>query len=225
MRFAPLVVLSLAGCSLYFGPDTPSPGAPSGDQPSPEPTSGAGGAGGAGDGGSASGAGSGDTQNPGGLPARCGSPEVHVIGIYETSSAHDTNNHPVGDARVTIERLGDHILVLSAYEPTSWHISLATGATVRAVQLFGYYTQTVDLTNVRVTQGTACGYSYPYNGGGCDTNALLATVEAQTGAHVTTFHGCYQASDWTLHVNGTASSNCNTAAGYQQFELLGKCRR
>ena len=164
-------------------------------------------------------------QDPGSLPAHCGSPELHVIGVYETSSNHSADNHPAGDARVAIERPGDHILALSAYEPTNWHVRLAAGATVRAVQLFGYHAQTVDLANVPVTRGTACGYSYPYNGGGCDTNELLALAERQAGTRVTTFHGCYQASDWTLHTNGTASSNCNTAAGYRQSELLGRCRR
>jgi hypothetical protein len=146
-----------------------------------------------------------------------------VIGVYETRGDHGPDHHPIGDAYVSIERPGNHVLVLSAYEPTNWHISLAAGTAVRAVELLGYNAQTVDLANVPVTHGTACGYSYPYNGGGCDTNALLALAEAQAGASVTTFHGCYQASNWTLHADGTATSNCNTAAGYQQYERFGEC--
>ena len=218
MRLAPLIALSLAGCSLYFGSNVP----PSGDPPSGDPSSGDPSTGdpSAGD---PPGGGSSAPQDPGPLPVRCGSPEVHVIGMYETSSDHSTDNHPVGDARVAIDRPGNHILVLSAYEPTNWHVSLAAGATVRAIQLFGYNAQAVDLPGVPVTHGTACGYSYPYNGGGCDTNQLLALAEAQAGADVTTFHGCYQASDWRLHADGTATSNCNTAAGYRESELFGAC--
>ncbi|HWN66640.1 MAG TPA: hypothetical protein VNM90_03310, partial [Haliangium sp.] len=40
---------------------------------------------------------------------------------------------------------------------------------------------------------SACGYSLPYNGGGCDTNQLIANAEAITGLSVTGFDGCYQA--------------------------------
>jgi hypothetical protein len=221
MRLAPLIVLSLAGCSLYFGSSAPEPG-----EPSDSGVPGGGRSDGGGPGGGPSDGGSSVPQDGGSpLPVGCGSPEVHVIGIYETSSSHSADNHPSGNASVTINRPGNHILVLSAYEPTNWHVSLAAGATVRAVQLFGYYAQTVDLAGVPVTRGTACGYSYPYNGGGCDTNQLLASAEAQAGTGLTTFHGCYQASDWTLHADGTATSNCNMAAGYQQFELFGTCHR
>ena len=219
MRFAPLLALSLAGCSLYFGSSAPEPGAP--------PTGGGGGPSGGDpyDGGLPGGpqADGGSSMPPDGgpRPVSCGSPEVHVIGMYETSSDHTRT----GDAHVTIDRPGDHILVLSAYEATNWHVRLAAGATVRAVQLFGYEAQTVDLPGVTVTHGTACGYSYPYNGGGCDTNQLLSLAKAQAGVNITSFHGCYQASDWMLHADRTATSNCNTAAGYQQDELLGDCHR
>jgi hypothetical protein len=225
MRLVPLIALSLAGCSLYFGSSVPEPGGPSdGGRPGGGPSDGGRPGGGPSDGGlpcdGPSDGGSSVPQDTGGpQPGSCGSPEVHVIGIYETSSNHGET----GNASVTIDRPGDHILVLSAYEPTNWHVSLAAGATVRAVQLFGYSAQTVDLAGVPVTRGTACGYSYPYNGGGCDTNQLLALAEAQAGAGLRTFHGCYQASSWTLHADGTATSNCNTAAGYQEFELFGTC--
>jgi hypothetical protein len=113
--------------------------------------------------------------------------------------------------------------VLSAYEATNWHVTLGVDTRVSEVLLLGYEAQTVDLPGVPVTHGTGCGYSYPYNGGGCDTNALLASVKQHTGVDVTTFHGCYQASQWTLDADGTALSNCNTAAGYQVDELVSDC--
>jgi len=215
MRFAPLIVLLLGGCSLYFGSSTPEPvdppvGPPVGGGPYDD---------GGLPGGPLADGGSAMPPDGGPAPVSCGSPEVHVIGIYETSSDHTRT----GDASVTIDRPGSHVLVLSAYEATNWHVRLAAGATVRAVQLFGVEAQTVDLPGVTVTHGTACGYSYPYNGGGCDTNQLLTLAKAQAGVSITSFHGCYQASNWTLHADRTATSNCNTAAGYQQDELLGDC--
>ena len=39
--------------------------------------------------------------------------------------------------------------------------------------------------------GGSCGYSLPYNGGGCDTNQLLQGVTNYTGLDWTSFNGCY----------------------------------
>jgi hypothetical protein len=197
-----LVAVPLAGCSLYFGSDEPLPPGESPTDPPTDPD---------------------DPQQPPLPPpspaTNCGTPEVHVISVYETSSNHSV----AGDAKVTIERPGRHILVLSAYESTNWHVTLGPNVAIRAVELIGYEPQTVDLPNVPVTHDTGCGYSYPYNGGGCDTNALFSLIESRTGAGITTFHGCYQASQWSLHADGTASSNCNTSAGYKVDEVIAKC--
>ena len=201
---AALLALPLAGCSLYFGSDAPPPGV----APDPGvPT---------------------DPVDPGDkptdpAPAKCGKPEVHVISVYETSSNHGPNNHPPSAAQVAIDRPGDHALVLSAYEPVNWRVAVAPGVNIQSVTLLGYYQQNVDLPNVPVTRGQGCGYSYPYNGGGCDTNQLLALAKQLTGAELTTFHGCYQASRWRLNADGSVVSNCNTAAGYEVDELLAAC--
>lgn len=196
-----LLALPAAGCTLYFGAEE-VPVDPRGEPPIEDPR---------------------DPRDPDPdedpPPMRCGTPEVHILSIYETSSNHSTT----GDARVTIDRPGDHILVLSSYESTDWHVRLGAGAKVRAVQLIGYEPQTVDLPNVPVTRDTGCGYSFPYNGGGCDTNELFKTVTTRAGSDITTFHGCYQASQWTLRADGTALSNCNTASGYEVDELIAKC--
>jgi hypothetical protein len=202
MKLTPLLVLSLAGCSLYFDEaDGPASG-PSGPSPGPS---------------------SGPSPHGGPLPEKCGSPEVHVIGVYETRSDHSHGHHPTGEGRVRIDRPGDHVLVLSAYEPTDWKVSLAPGANIEAVTLIGYHPQSVNLTGVPVTRDSGCGYSFPYNGQGCDTDALLELARTHAGADVTTFHGCYHASEWTLHADGTAASNCDTAAGYEVSSVYAKC--
>ena len=194
-----LLALPLAGCTLYFDADSSSggpvtsPGGP-GKHPSPEP----------------------DPTDP---PKSCGPKEVHVFGVYESNGNHSVT----GQASVAIERPGEHVLVLSSYEATSWHVTLGPNTKISAVQLIGYEDQTVDVPNVPITHASGCGYSYPYNGGGCDTNELIATAEAAAGAPLTTFHGCYQASLWALHADGHADSNCNTNAGYQVDEVIAKC--
>lgn len=202
MKLSPLLAFSLAGCSLYFGSGDP----PIVDDP-PKPGS------------------PGDPTDPGGpLEPRCGKPEVHVFGVYETHGNHGPGNHPPGEARVRIARPGDHALVLSSYEPVNWNVRLGEGVKLESITLIGYHAQTVSLPGVPVKRAMGCGYSYPYNGGGCDTDNLLALAKQHAGADVTTFHGCYQASEWTLLADGTATSNCNTAAGYEVDELIGECQ-
>jgi len=194
LALSPLLALSLTGCTLDLG-DADSAASTSKDL---SPSTG------------------------GPLPETCGSPELHVIGIYETYG-HQGCTQPGGDAHVIIERPGNHVLVLSAYAQTDWHVTLAPGATVQAITLIGYEAQTVDLPGVPVTHDFGCGYSYPYNGGGCDTNVLLQLAESHAGAPLTSFHGCYQAGKWLLHPDGSVDSDCNTAAGYQVDELYGTC--
>ncbi|MEO7734958.1 MAG: hypothetical protein ABIY55_28650, partial [Kofleriaceae bacterium] len=153
-------------------------------------------------------------------PTTCTGARVEVFAIYEASS----NHRGAGDALVKIDHPGTYRLVLSSYEETRWHVSLVAGATVEAVYLYGYDKQTVDLPNVPVTTHTfasgdyGCGYSYPYNGMGCDTNDLLARVDAEAGP-LHAFHGCYRATQWLLNGDDTVISNCDTAAGYVQDDF------
>ena len=207
--YALALLLTGSGCSLYFGDRSEPPAV-----------------------------GSGIPGSPGGneselLPARCDSAEVDVFGVYETRSDHSSGDHPVGEAGVTIDRPGPHKLVLSAYEPTNWHVTLTSGATVESIYLIGYHAQTVrvpGMPDVPVTIDTfdnggtpGCGYSYPYNGQGCDTDELFARVEAKVGP-INTFHGCYRASQWALRTDGTGKSDCDTEAGYKQYELIRGCQ-
>jgi hypothetical protein len=163
-------------------------------------------------------------------PAVCGGVEVHVIGIYETGSDHART----GDGLVRIERPGLHALVLSSYEPTRWKIELAEGARIQSIHLVGYHAQTVmppheDITittdTYDQTKSGACGYSWPYNGEGCDTNELLAIAKDRTNTtDVTSFAGCYQASRFTIDRNMIATSDCATSAGYKQYGFHGNCK-
>jgi hypothetical protein len=206
MKLLPLLMLSLAGCSLYVGSEEDSSrvSAPPDKDVSLD------------DGGGQDGRSCGDS-------GACGPVETHVVAVYETHSNHSGGNHPPGAAQVTIERQGKHNLVLSSYEPVNWRVTLAPGASVETVLLIGYHEQTIDLPGVPVWRAQGCGYSYPYNGGGCETDDLFGVIKDRLGVSPRTFHGCYQASSWTLRSDGSASSNCNTGAGYEMYEYQADC--
>lgn len=146
--------------------------------------------------------------------------------MYETRDDHSAGYHPTGNATVKLQRPGKHILVLSAYEPTVWHVETASGVVLNAIHFISYYTQSAIVLNSGVAivshsfSSGACGYSWPYNGQGCDTNQLLTLARQYTGYEIKSFHGCYRATTWTLNADMKANSNCGTNAGYQMYEWL-----
>jgi hypothetical protein len=135
---------------------------------------------------------------------------LHLVSVYETMSA-GSQQHPQGQAHVDVRLRGSNVLALSAYEPTHWTVDVAPGARLQKIVVLGYHEQAVSApprVQVEIHDTTTgspyahCGYSLPYNGGGCDTDALIADVEALTGLALSSFNGCYQASQFVL-----ASSN------------------
>lgn len=131
------------------------------------------------------------------------SPSLYLGAVYETRGDHSGGFHPEGEARVQFSLPGASVLALSSYEPTHWVIEAAPEAELLEVVVVGYHAQRVTAPEgVRVQihsleqgQGSEafCGYSLPYNGGGCDTDALIAEVERLTGLGVGQFDGCYRA--------------------------------
>ena len=69
------------------------------------------------------------------------SPEIHVIGVYETRSDHSGGFHPVGFASVEVTGTASVpvSLVLSSYEPTVWELSGAGLSFVETVIVNGYH--------------------------------------------------------------------------------------
>jgi hypothetical protein len=138
-----------------------------------------------------------------------GRPAVYLGAVYETRSDHEYGYHPTGEAYVEFTLPGENVLALSAYEPTHWVVEVTPGASLQKVVLIGYHTQTADVPEgvaleVHDYESTdsplaACGYSLPYNGGGCDTDQLIANVETITGLPVTGFDGCYNATTFAYY--------------------------
>jgi hypothetical protein len=135
-----------------------------------------------------------------------GEPELIVLSLYEADGGH---GGPPGTVTVDIRRATEMTLVLSSYEPVDWQVSATSGAVIHQVLLNGYHSQTATVpTGVPVQTrsydqtstnfGASCGYSWPYAGGGCDTNQLIAGVETHTGLTTTEFAGCYHGTGFTV---------------------------
>lgn len=122
---------------------------------------------------------------------------TYYFGVYQT---------PSGVATVTDRAANPHNLVLTAYEATHWKVTKAPGSGLERIITSGYEAQKVDVdgsVKVEDYSGPAgspvCGYSYPYNEQGCDTNkALDKAFNWTNGDAVAQMSGCYLASSFTL---------------------------
>src|SRR5262245_35083024 len=146
-RLAFVQALASACGSLYFGDPmlgdpAPPPNPAPGDDPALPPN-----------------------PAPGDDPA--GAAEEHVFGVYETRNDQSPDTRPMGEASLSVERPGVHVLVLSSHETTRWHVTLAPSVSIRSIYLISYYPQTVDLPGVPVVSDSVdnnqpgCGYQYP----------------------------------------------------------------
>ena len=148
--------------------------------------------------------------------------ELHLIGVYETHGNHGGGNHPMGAAKVHVERQGSFILALSSYEPVSWTVTAEPGAIIEKVIINGYHDQKASVpagVPVEIYSGPgtslgAYGYAWPSSEGGSDTQGLVKALESLTGRPLSSFHGCYQADSFVLHGDLSGESSCSTQAGY-----------
>lgn len=127
-----------------------------------------------------------------------------VASVYETHGNHGGGVHPMGSATVDFALPGAHALALASYEPVTWNLSIGPDTELQAIYVAGYHEQVVlGAGSVPVIEVDAtCGYSLPDDGGGCDTDALIAAFEAAAGQPVTRFDGCYQATDFQFVAAG-----------------------
>lgn len=145
--------------------------------------------------------------------------ELHFLALYDTTEG---SGEEVRSATVHVERPGSHVLVLSAYEPVRWTVTAQPGATVERVILNGYYDQEAVVaegvavesytyeTNQSALFDTAHTWSLAWGLG--NPQAPVAIVEAEAQRPLTTFAGCYRASNFTLHEDASVSVDCSEGA-------------
>ncbi len=145
-------------------------------------------------------------------PGACGNTETHVIGQWD-GNADPGGGGGGGDTTVILARPGNHVLVMSAYEATTWHVQLMPGAVLEHVYVTGYHAQKVEgvPAGVDVLIQThdsgdpyAVGYQYPNH----DTQSLLTLVSKVTHHTPTSFHGCHSASQWYIGEDMGVTSDC-----------------
>lgn len=131
-------------------------------------------------------------------------PELNIVGIYQSHTEHGFDCHPMGAFELEVTRQGTHVLVLSAYEPVYWVVSVGPDTQLDRILVVGYHDSAVSApSGVPVEEHTYEGTgdypgSTPYEWPSSAASQLTSWAEGATGATLTTFHGAYCMSNLTL---------------------------
>ncbi len=160
----------------------------------------------------------GEPEPPGDV---CGDVELHVIGLYD---AYDSATDQYGVASVHIDRPGPVRLVLSSYSAATWNVTAGPDTELVEVVAHGHDAQaivapdgvpTATLGYAVDSEFLGCGYEYPDDEiSGCETGEMLPLIADVMGQPVSSFHGCYAVSEFTVAADLTSTSNCATDKGY-----------
>lgn len=117
---------------------------------------------------------------------------VEAIGVYEAGNAVRVAGIAgrSGSVQVRVRRASKPIvLVLSAYEPVNWMLTVEPGANLVAVLTAGYHPgQVFGAGRARLQE---VGRLHAYKRGGAEYSALNAEVQRMTGKSIDSFQGRY----------------------------------
>lgn len=127
--------------------------------------------------------------------------ELHVVSVYSgLINGSSSHNHERGFASVHVNRPGKHItLLLSAYEPVDWTVTMEAGTTIEKVYISGYYRQSITglPPNVPVVRSShEEGTSYLYVGYEIESARFynsIPRINELTGLAISSFFGNYTA--------------------------------
>lgn len=183
-------------------------------------------------------------QRAGDYPVVSDVPEIHMVGLYEASSAH----HAIAPASVNVTYTGAPIiLALTSYEPVEWQLDVAPDVQIDQVIVSGYYEQrvtglpdSVPVWNESRKQGGQAFYSYKRTDS--SFRKAVKRLHELTGRSVLTFQGAYrypgkpfvvgpESSDWRtqhivarmipLHTHATSEQNEKARAAAQEIIFEG----
>lgn len=137
-----------------------------------------------------------------------GEREVHAISVYQgktmLGSGRDDQRHAEGAVEVQVSSRGkDILLVLAAYEPVEWRITVDGGASLQQVLAIGFHPQRVTIRGSSGTQiasrrndiwasvGVRPDGSFPYRNDGNAGREANDLVIALTGKSPSTFQASY----------------------------------
>ena len=138
------------------------------------------------------------------IPPEEGGAELHIVGVYQTTSGRGARQHPVGNGFVHLDRKGPQVLVLTSYEPVHWKVTVSPGTQLQKVILSGYYDQTADVpqgTKVETytyTKRNQWSEMFAYQWPSVRATKLVEVVEKLTRLSLSSFRGCYESTHFYI---------------------------
>jgi hypothetical protein len=138
-----------------------------------------------------------------GAPAKTGASEAHAVIVYEGPAARAPGQQFAGAISVTVGRTARPVeLVLSAYSPVEWKLTLEPGAQLKRIVTVGYGPQqvtgaprTVPVENGAGQMGAGMGRYLPYAAGGGGNEAMtVGALKAMTTAPIASIQTAYRGS-------------------------------
>ncbi|GBC59640.1 hypothetical protein DENIS_0579 [Desulfonema ishimotonii] len=158
-----------------------------------------------------------------------GNPEVHIISVSQTEF-NLNENHPRRDAyvRVTRKQGNPMILVLSSGQPLTWHIEKDPGVNIQKIILNGQYAHEIQgADGIEILNHSGDDFIVPgqsaHEWNAPRTNLLIEDVEKITGVPLTSFNGCYQASQFIIRDrgdNGSVADNSVVVTGHGDHMMI-----
>lgn len=134
-------------------------------------------------------------------------PELHLVALYGGAEVEGEHGiEPRQAVHVTVDRPGKEVeLVLTAYDPVDWTISLTPGTQLRRAILSGYHLQrakapagTLIETYSYDEQKRFSDAYYAYQWPSVNAEAIVSAAQAYTHLPLASARGCYQSSYFTI---------------------------
>jgi uncharacterized delta-60 repeat protein len=127
--------------------------------------------------------------------------ELHLVGVYSGNvNGHSSRTNEEGIVRVTVNRPGKRVtLLLGAYEPVLWSVTVGSETILEKVILAGYYPKRIEGIPLGVPvvhlwyNSTTPYFSFGYSIESCEFYRALPKVIALTGMQPSSFRGAYTA--------------------------------
>jgi hypothetical protein len=155
-----------------------------------------------------------------------GNPEVHIFGVSEfiPTFIDDYSSRAEGHVYILRNSGNPMVLVLSSAEPATWVIHNESGADIQRIILNGKFAHEIEgADDIPVTDRSGDNYLVYNEVYEWDTDAaqdLAEGVEKIVGVPITSFSGCYRASQFIIKDENSVADNSVVVTGHGNYKMV-----
>ncbi len=156
---------------------------------------------------------------------KVGNPEVHIFGVSALLTTFLDEHSTRAEGHVYILRNSGNpmVLVLSSAEPATWVIHNESGADIRSIILNGKSSHEIEgAGDIPITDRSGDNflvYSEVYEWDTPQAKELASGVEEIVGVPITSFSGCYRASQFVIKDENSVEDNSVVVTGHGEYKM------